>query len=361
MLALLNAPLLSETDVDKYLSLLVVQPAPLTDWPEPNSPLEHILFSASIFITSRDACEPFRRELHRILGTQNYQHLVALLAYIKTCHGWIEAHPEVASEADQRVINHLGALLEEEPALAEFFGNYQERVKHEYQSLAQQLAKLAEYKHQRQQAELKRIVSKTARLQKANKKLKSKEKEHIAELEKINEQLRHEIAELQRIELQLRRKEQELSDFVENGTIGLHWVGPDGIILWANQAELDLLGYTREEYIGHHIAEFHADQAVIGDILQRLTAKETLNDYEARLQTKDGSIKYVLIDSNVFYDEEQFIHTRCFTRDCTVRRQAEQALKQAYNELEIRVTERTQALVKANQLLAEVRQEASKL
>jgi PAS domain S-box-containing protein len=57
----------------------------------------------------------------------------------------------------------------------------------------------------------------------------------------------------------LRRSEQELADFFENATVGLHWVGPDGTILRVNQAELDLLGYTREEYIGHHIAEFHAD------------------------------------------------------------------------------------------------------
>jgi PAS domain S-box-containing protein len=66
---------------------------------------------------------------------------------------------------------------------------------------------------------------------------------------------------------ELRRRERELSDFIENASVGLHWVGADGIILWANQAELDLLGYTREEYIGRHIAEFHADEEVIKDIL----------------------------------------------------------------------------------------------
>ena len=42
----------------------------------------------------------------------------------------------------------------------------------------------------------------------------------------------------------LRRSEAVLRDFVETSTIGLHWVGADGTILWANQAELDLLGYT---------------------------------------------------------------------------------------------------------------------
>ena len=73
-----------------------------------------------------------------------------------------------------------------------------------------------------------------------------------------------------RAEERLRRSERELADFFENATVGLHWVGPDGTILRANRAELDLLGYAEEEYVGRHIAEFHADQDVICDILRRL-------------------------------------------------------------------------------------------
>ncbi len=163
-------------------------------------------------------------------------------------------------------------------------------------------------------------------LHQAYNKLEVRVEERTTELRRVNERLQGEIVERQRLETQLLRREQELSDFFENGAIGLHWVGPDGTVLWANQAELDLLGYSREEYIGHHIANFHADQAVIEDILQRLTAQETLNDYEARLLCKDGSIRYVLIDSNVFWEEGQFIHTRCFTRDITERKRAEELL-----------------------------------
>ena len=71
------------------------------------------------------------------------------------------------------------------------------------------------------------------------------------------------ITERRRAEELLRQREQELTDFFENATVGLHWVGPDGTILWANRAELELLGCAQEQYFGHHIAEFHADPHVI--------------------------------------------------------------------------------------------------
>lgn len=136
------------------------------------------------------------------------------------------------------------------------------------------------------------------------------------------------VLQQKRSEEQVRRNEQELADFFENGSVGLHWVGPDGIIMRANRAELDLLGYSPDEYIGHHIAEFHADQDVIADILQRLQAGEILHGYEARMRCKDGSIRNVLIDSSVLWDRDRFIHTRCFTHDVTDRKRAEAELRE---------------------------------
>ena len=122
---------------------------------------------------------------------------------------------------------------------------------------------------------------------------------------------------------ELRRRERELTDFVENAAMPLHCADSDGRILWANKAELEMVGYSAEEYIGHHISEFHADKEVIDDILRRLMNRETLKDHEARLKAKDGSIRHVLISSNVYWDGDRFVHTKCFTRDITARKQAE--------------------------------------
>ncbi len=35
------------------------------------------------------------------------------------------------------------------------------------------------------------------------------------------------------------------------------------VVYRANQSELQFLGYSREEYIGRSIVEFHEDQAII--------------------------------------------------------------------------------------------------
>ena len=113
----------------------------------------------------------------------------------------------------------------------------------------------------------------------------------------------------------LQQREDELKDFFDNSAIGLHLVGPDGTVLRANTAELEMLGYAEHEYIGHHIAEFYEDERVAEDVLSRLNRGETLHDYEARLKCKDGSTKIVGIDSSALWRDGKFIHSRCFTRD----------------------------------------------
>ena len=115
----------------------------------------------------------------------------------------------------------------------------------------------------------------------------------------------------------LEQREAELRDFMENVAVPLHWVGEDGTILWANAAEMHFLGYAPQEYIGHNIAEFHADETVITDILARLKNDERLMGYEARLRCKNGSIRYVSISSSVYREEGRFVHTRCVTLDIT--------------------------------------------
>jgi PAS domain S-box-containing protein len=152
----------------------------------------------------------------------------------------------------------------------------------------------------------------------------SRRQQAEAELKQINDSL----------EMQIQERTAELADFVENAVVPMHWVASDGTITWANQAELDMLGYTKEEYIGRSIVEFHADRPVIDKLLRQLSNNEAVQNYQARLRCKDGSIRDVVIDSNVSWRNEEFIHTRCFTRDISEQKQADSILQETLRSLE---------------------------
>lgn len=155
----------------------------------------------------------------------------------------------------------------------------------------------------------------------------------IALLQQKAAALETEVARRRQTEQALLQRERELTDFLENAVEGLHKVGADGTILWANKAELDMLGYEPEEYIGRPVTEFHVDRDVICDILDRLQRGESLYACPARLRCKDGSIKHVEIHSNVLFDGGAFVHTRCFTRDVTDRVRLEAELQRKVEQL----------------------------
>jgi PAS domain S-box-containing protein len=132
----------------------------------------------------------------------------------------------------------------------------------------------------------------------------------------------------ERAETQVEVARDELEDFFENATIGLQWLSADGTILKANRAKMELLGYSHGQYVGHNITEFHVDRPVADDFLARLRAGEDVVNFEARLWCKDGSIKHVLRTSSVLWRGDTFVHTRCFSRDITARKLAEDALRE---------------------------------
>ena len=134
----------------------------------------------------------------------------------------------------------------------------------------------------------------------------------------------------------------ELSDFLENAPHAIDSVDAAGTILWANQFELDLLGYAPDEYIGHNIAEFHADASQLALIVERLRSGRPLNEEPARLRCKDGSIRDALVTSNVRWEAGRHVYSRCFTRDVTDQKRSREAVEAAEER-----AERSQAFLAA--------------
>lgn len=100
-------------------------------------------------------------------------------------------------------------------------------------------------------------------------------------------------------------------DFIKNSNIGIHAVSPEGIIKYANQHELDVLGYTEDEYVGHHVSEFQFDKSCLDHMMNKLSKFESFTNFPAMVYGKNG-MKYILYNSSVYENDGEFIHTRCF-------------------------------------------------
>ena len=99
-----------------------------------------------------------------------------------------------------------------------------------------------------------------------------------------------------------RERDAELLDFFQNAPIAMHWLSADGTILWANNTELRVLGYSEEEYIGQPIMKFCPDDPeIVVEIFKSLGSGASIKDVPVRLRAKDGRIIPLLIDSNVNY------------------------------------------------------------
>ena len=89
--------------------------------------------------------------------------------------------------------------------------------------------------------------------------------------------------------------DQELREFIDQATVGLRWVDPDGRILWANQAELDMVGCSEQEYVGHHIAEFFVEPRAAADIpAADIPLWEALRECRQRLALEHNVPPYVI-------------------------------------------------------------------
>jgi PAS domain S-box-containing protein len=125
----------------------------------------------------------------------------------------------------------------------------------------------------------------------------------------------------------------ELTEFLDDAPVAIHRIDAAGTILWANRAELDLLGYSAEDYIGRPLSAFHVDQDVLADLLDQLTRGETLRDREVRLRARDGTIRHALISENMMPDGRGGRLSRGFTRDITAQRLAERERTQLIEDL----------------------------
>ncbi len=135
------------------------------------------------------------------------------------------------------------------------------------------------------------------------------------------------------VDLALATSQQGISDFMQNAVLGIHWVDQNGIVIWANRAELEMLGYESSEYIGQVLHDFHVDRVAIRCAFQKLLHDEPVINHESQMIRKDGSICDVSINAAALFRDGKFIHARCFTQDISEQKQAEAELKRGERQI----------------------------
>ncbi|MBD2000712.1 PAS domain-containing sensor histidine kinase [Leptolyngbya sp. FACHB-541] len=282
ILELLASPIPTEAEINQHLEFLLAQPK-LSNFPESNSALEKgVLWCSVTIFLKRDQAALCYSTLRHLLRAGDYQNLITFIAYVKTCHLWMEAHPEVSYEMDKRAQDHLDVLLTEAPGLGDFFSIYTQQIQQQQHDLVQYPAAIAE----RRQA----------------------------------------IAALQQSEEKFRNLVEQTSDWV--------WeVDLNQCFVYINPKVNQVLGYEPEELLGKTAFDLmQPDEAKRFATLINfyVTRQEPFTNLEERLLHRAGqSVVLETSGSPIFNAQGKLQGYRGISRDITARKQVEQEIRKA--------------------------------
>jgi len=173
-------------------------------------------------------------------------------------------------------------------------------------------------------------------LRRANEELETRVRERTADLVKVNQDLLTEIGMRKKIEEELFASEARFRTLYDEAPVGYHEIDHEGRIVRVNRTELELLGYSHEEMVGRPVWEFVVDQAESKQaVLEKLSGLlPPSRAFERAYRRKDGTILPVLIEDRLLRDAEgNILGIRSTIQDITLRKEAEQRLKESQQEL----------------------------
>jgi PAS domain S-box-containing protein len=153
------------------------------------------------------------------------------------------------------------------------------------------------------------------------------------------------ITERRKAEESLRQSEERFSKAFQATATAMAISNFDGKYVDINCSFESLTGFTRKEVVGKTAIELclYAEPSERMELIQQLKKTGTVFGHETNLRSKTGQLKKVLLSFEIILLNNE-PHVLSSAIDITERKQAEDALRKLNDELEKRVTNRTQAL-----------------
>ncbi|MCP4610428.1 MAG: PAS domain S-box protein [Planctomycetes bacterium] len=164
----------------------------------------------------------------------------------------------------------------------------------------------------------------------------------------------HDIDERKEIENALKLNEEKFRSIFENANDIIIYVDTDGRIIDANHKTEDI-GYKRDDILGKTILELEILEPAELERALQLHESGIGSDHHDRMdfevRQKDGTKLFVEVNSKLIERDGKALNFINIIRDITERKQAEEALKRAYDEVEDRIKQRTAELATSNKQL----------
>ena len=143
-------------------------------------------------------------------------------------------------------------------------------------------------------------------------------------------------AELEAANATLAQRAAAIADLYDRAPCGYHSLSADGTVVEVNATELALLGYARDEFVGHRVTEFMTadSQPLFQARFAQLQQDGRLRDLEYDFVRKDGSILPVLVSADLLHDAEgRVLGARATLVDNSERKARERQIDAMQGEL----------------------------
>jgi len=128
----------------------------------------------------------------------------------------------------------------------------------------------------------------------------------------------------------LHASEEKFRALFEQSVAPISLIAQDGRLIEANDAWFRLLGYSREDMASFNAADLFPSPEMRDDFVRLLLEAGSLDDYESRIRTKDGTLIDVLRSISVRYNPDgSVLGFQTILRDVTAEKAAEQALRES--------------------------------